>query len=295
METNRIKFCCKTELEICEAGKITNTVHWIHPDRVMDPNVFLLILDGAFRVEEDGVEYTLQKNDVFFLKSGLHHTSKYYADDGTGWYYVHFYNNVCAHCDSTRCILSSKNTVNPNMEIMLLPKRLNIPPYDAEKLMLSMQDMTVNYASSSRLVRARLSLELKNIFLSLVELDSAVTGRGNDGIVNRITSLVKSTAFDNISSQEISKKLGLNYAYLSRTFSKATGMTIFQYKNHIKIQKAIDLFKIESMNIAEIAQRVGFENQFYFSRVFKSITGFSPTQYIKNIYVQNPDNIIDKV
>ena len=72
----------------------------------------------------------------------------------------------------------------------------NIPPYDAEKLMLSMQDMTVNYASSSRLVRARLSLELKNIFLSLVELDSAVTGRGNDGIVNRITSLVKSTAFD---------------------------------------------------------------------------------------------------
>ena len=102
----------------------------------------------------------------------------------------YFYNNVCAHCDSTRCILSSKNTVNPNMEIMLLPKRLNIPPYDAEKLMLSMQDMTVNYASSSRLVRARLSLELKNIFLSLVELDSAVTGRGNDGIVNRITSLV---------------------------------------------------------------------------------------------------------
>ena len=145
------------------------------------------------------------------------------------------------------------------------------------------------------MVRARLSLELKNIFLSLVELDSAVTGRGNDGIVNRITSLVKSTAFDNISSQEISKKLGLNYAYLSRTFSKATGMTISQYKNHIKIQKAIDLFKIESMNIAEIAQRVGFENQFYFSRVFKSITGFSPTQYIKNIYVQNPDNIIDKV
>lgn len=42
METNRIKFCCKTELEICEAGKITNTVHWIHPDRVMDPNVFYL-------------------------------------------------------------------------------------------------------------------------------------------------------------------------------------------------------------------------------------------------------------
>ena len=71
-------------------------------------------------------------------------------------------------------------------------------------------------------------------------------------------------------------------------------MTISQYKNHIKVQKAIDLFKIENMNITEVAQRVGFENQFYFSRVFKNITGNSPTQYIKNIYVQNPDNIIDK-
>ena len=295
METNRIKFCRKTELEICEAGKITNTVHWIHPDRVMDPNVFLLILDGAFRVEEDGVEYTLQKTTSSFLKSGLHHTSKYYADDGTGWYYVHFTKNFLAHWVPTRSFFSSKHTKYNYVKKLPPPQKTTPPPPDAEKLMLSMQDMTVNYASSSRLVRARLSLELKNIFLSLVELDSAVTGRGNDGIVNRITSLVKSTAFDNISSQEISKKLGLNYAYLSRTFSKATGMTISQYKNHIKIQKAIDLFKIESMNIAEIAQRVGFENQFYFSRVFKSITGFSPTQYIKNIYVQNPDNIIDKV
>ncbi len=86
METNRIKFCCKTELEICEAGKITNTVHWIHPDRVMDPNVFYL----SYRVEEDGVEYTLQKNDVFFFEKRSASHLKYYADDGTGWYYVHF-------------------------------------------------------------------------------------------------------------------------------------------------------------------------------------------------------------
>ena len=294
MDIHRIKFCRKTELEICEAGKIANTLHWIHPDRVMDSNVFLLILDGVFRVEENGVEYTLQKNDVFFLKSGLHHTSKYYTDDGTSWYYVHFYDNICSRCSSQRCILSSKNSVNPNTEIMSLPKKLNIPPYDAERIMLSMQDMTVNYASDLRTVRARLSLELKNVFLSLVELDNAAIGRANDSIVNRITSLVKSTVCDNISSQEISEALGLNYAYLSRTFSKATGMTISQYRNHIKIKKAIDLFKMENMNIAETAQRVGFENQFYFSRVFKSITGFSPTQYIKNIYVQNPDNIIDK-
>ena len=294
MYVNHVKFCSKTELEICEAGKITNTIHWIHPDRVMDCNVFLLILDGVFRVEEDGLEYTLQKNDVFFLKSGLHHTSRHYTDDGTSWYYVHFYDNICRQCKEKSCILSSKSAINPNWELMVLPKKVTIPPYEAEKMMLSMQDMTVNYASRSRLVRARLSLELKNIFLSLVELDSAATGRVNDGIVNRITSLIKSSAFDNISSQEISEKLGLNYAYLSRTFSKATGMTISQYKNHIKVQKAIDLFKIENMNITEVAQRVGFENQFYFSRVFKNITGNSPTQYIKNIYVQNPDNIIDK-
>lgn len=183
MDRNQIKFCCKTELEICEAGKIANTVHWIHPDRVMDSNVFLLILEGAFRVEEDGVEYTLQKNDVFFLKRGLHHTSKYYTDDGTSWYYVHFYDNICGNCNSKNCILASRNSINPNMELMLLPKRLNISPYDAEKLMLSMQDMTVNYASSSRLVRARLSIELKNILLSLVELDSAVSGWGETTVL----------------------------------------------------------------------------------------------------------------
>ena len=48
------------------------------------------------------------------------------------------------------------------------------------------------------------------------------------------------------------------------------------------------------MNIYEVATGMGFENQFYFSTVFKRITGMSPQEYIKSIYTRNPDNIIAK-
>lgn len=292
MKNNRIMLCGKTVPEICEANKITNTVRWIHPDRVMPCHVFLLILDGAFRVEEEGVEYVLQKNDVFFLKSGLHHTSRLYSDDGTSWYFVHFYDNLCPGCDVSACPLSLQSAT-ARIDQFELPKLMHLSPYDAEQLGLQIQEMIGHYASISPVARAMQNTELKKLLLQLVELNNSASGQSSDGLITKITNAIKASAFEKYDSAQIARQLGLSYEYLSRVFSKATGMTISHYKNYVRIQKAIDLLRLGTMNINEIAQRTGFENQFYFSRVFKNITGLSPTQYVKNIYVQHSDFLPD--
>ena len=58
----------------------------------MDANVFLVVLEGVLRVNEDGIDYELKKDEAFFLKSGLHQKAVKPTDDGTSWCYVHFYN-----------------------------------------------------------------------------------------------------------------------------------------------------------------------------------------------------------
>jgi YesN/AraC family two-component response regulator len=56
------------------------------------------------------------------------------------------------------------------------------------------------------------------------------------------------------------------------------------YQNELLIEKAIDMFKKNDGNVSEVSDALGFSNPFYFSRVFKKITGVSPTTYINENY-----------
>jgi YesN/AraC family two-component response regulator len=76
----------------------------------------------------------------------------------------------------------------------------------------------------------------------------------------------------------------MNYAYLSSLFRKETGKSITQFKNELLIEKAITKLKNEAVNISEVSDDLGFSNPFYFSRVFKKVTGVSPTTYLNEIY-----------
>lgn len=70
-----------------------------------------------------------------------------------------------------------------------------------------------------------------------------------------------------------------------RAYFKAwSGMSPVQYRNHIRIQTAKSIIKETNnpyINIEQLAEMTGFEDQFYFSRVFKKVTGKSPRDYKK--------------
>ncbi len=63
------------------------------------------------------------------------------------------------------------------------------------------------------------------------------------------------------------------------SFKKATGKSPAKYKTDIKIAKAINLLTTSSLPISQIAVLAGYNDPFYFSRVFKKHTGFSPREY----------------
>ena len=87
----------------------------------------------------------------------------------------------------------------------------------------------------------------------------------------------------------------MNFDYLNRVFKKNIGKTIFVYLNEIRIHHAKELIATTSMKILSIGYRVGFQDECYFSKVFKKYTGMSPGQYEKLTSHKNindsPDNI----
>jgi len=68
-------------------------------------------------------------------------------------------------------------------------------------------------------------------------------------------------------------------SHFSIVFRKATGMPPIDYFINLKMQKACQLLDMDESRIKEVAHNLGYEDQYYFSRLFKKYMGISPEQY----------------
>lgn len=84
-----------------------------------------------------------------------------------------------------------------------------------------------------------------------------------------------------ITTIQLARLVNFNEFYFSNLFKKTTGMTVKEYTNHLRINKAENLLKNTDMNVTEIALNTGFNDINYFSRIFKKYKQVSPTSYKK--------------
>lgn len=80
----------------------------------------------------------------------------------------------------------------------------------------------------------------------------------------------------------VSNYISMNYSCFSQTFKEYTGMNFVNYIKEVRINKAKELLQDTNKKVAEIGYEVGYENEKHFMKVFKSVTGISPTEYRKN-------------
>lgn len=71
----------------------------------------------------------------------------------------------------------------------------------------------------------------------------------------------------------------LSPAQMYRLFREETGTTPVEYRNRLRVQRACQLLRGRECTIGEIASLLGFESVYYFSRVFKRITGVAPSRW----------------
>lgn len=82
-----------------------------------------------------------------------------------------------------------------------------------------------------------------------------------------------------ITVEAMAARLRLSTSYFSALFKKATGMPPMDYFIQLKMQKACQLLYLENMKVKEVAEAIGYEDPFYFSRQFKKHMKISPVLY----------------
>jgi AraC-like DNA-binding protein/ligand-binding sensor protein len=82
-----------------------------------------------------------------------------------------------------------------------------------------------------------------------------------------------------VSLQEIAGASGLSAPYFSTVFKDEMGENLSNYLNRLRVEKAIVMLSETNQAVSEIAQACGFDDQSWFSKIFKSFTGMSPGKY----------------
>ncbi len=81
----------------------------------------------------------------------------------------------------------------------------------------------------------------------------------------------------------VSNHISMNYSLFSYAFKQYTGTNFVAYLKDIRMEKAKELLENTDMRIIEISQKVGYENEKHFMKIFKTSFGVSPTEYRKNM------------
>jgi AraC-like DNA-binding protein len=106
--------------------------------------------------------------------------------------------------------------------------------------------------------------------------------KGVDNIIERCILIMKQHLHKNLTLDELAKEACVSASYLSALFRQKTHYSPIQLFTSLKIQRASQLLKATKTPIKQIAEEMGYTDQYSFSRSFKQIMGTSPKKFREN-------------
>jgi AraC-like DNA-binding protein len=121
----------------------------------------------------------------------------------------------------------------------------------------------------------QLALDAVNQTIAMVPAGSAYQER----IVQEAIRYIRDHFSENISRNELAARLHCSAAHFSRVFTRTTGYAYRDFLLQCRIEKAKELLCHSHLQVAEVANAVGYEDPFQFSKVFRKRSGVSPRQF----------------
>ena len=115
-------------------------------------------------------------------------------------------------------------------------------------------------------------------YMALVQKETP--GQKGDAIT-RAKQYLKNHFSENLTLADVASHVSLSPVYFSRLFKESTGMTFNSYLNQLRVRSSAYLLLNSQASILDISSQSGFEDQSYFTKVFKKFTGVSPNAFRK--------------
>lgn len=117
-------------------------------------------------------------------------------------------------------------------------------------------------------------------FLLLRGLED-LNGKKYSTIISKTVDFINQHYMEDITLLRIADEVKKSTSYFSSVFKKEMGINFNEYLNQVRVRKAKELLREPDVVIYEVADKTGFHDYKYFTKVFKKICGCSPSDYIK--------------
>ncbi|SFM13508.1 AraC family transcriptional regulator [Marinobacter zhejiangensis] len=237
--------------------------HHMHREHHRD-NLLIYCTDGRAFLNIEGSPYTAEAGDLVLLPAGVSH--RYTADPDNPWtiHWVHYtgplaeaFHRYMGFSDSVRVLHLGQQ-----------PRVL----VDFNGL-LSVQQTGFR---SKGLVHA--ANRLRQLLTAIpLTLDASRNAQQTD--LDTIHNFMREHLEERITLEQLAELVGLSAAHFATRYRAQTGTTPIQHFLHLKVERACQLLDTSNQSFAQISASLGYDDAYYFSRLFKKVMGQSPSHY----------------
>ncbi|MCU6709702.1 AraC family transcriptional regulator [Paenibacillus sp. J5C_2022] len=254
----------------------------------------LIVIEGPIYMQVGNERLVLKSGELFLLRPWEAHSGWRETSEESCFFWIQF------QCDPkleefkewTKAIgaihfihdaqSDLRTHFDENIDKVLLPRRFR--PQRRHLILSQFENIIHQFAHPTGYFRFRLSLLLGNLFETiaddLLEEDRHYrTVSASFFTYRNLISMLNENFAKSIDRNWIERETGRKYEYLCQVFKKNSGISISSYVQQLRIQKAKYLLINTSLSIQGIGEEVGYQDALYFSRVFKKLSGESPSQY----------------
>ncbi len=118
-----------------------------------------------------------------------------------------------------------------------------------------------------------------NIYSEAIKAENKLYSKRESYVSDIIAYILAHYTEEDFSIKELSRHFSISETHLRRVFGQSVHISPIKYINQLKLDKAKNMICTSNYSISEIAQKVGIDDPYYFSRFFKKETGVSPSEY----------------
>lgn len=248
-----------TGYEQCESGQIWGPA-------LRDHYLIHYVVSGSGILRCNGQEYAVKAGMLFIIFPSQ--VASYQADNDNPWQY----NWVGFNGADARRLVKMTGLSKDQ------PVWQSDNPEETCTLLRSIADASDNTAAADAEMVGRLYLFLAHL---IKEGRSRSAGDTHQTYVDNALRYIQYNYASNIGVADIARYVGISRSQLYRAFLQDFGVSPHAYLQTYRINEACSLLRDPAYSVAEVAGSVGFNDPLYFSRVFKSIKGTTPSDYQK--------------
>lgn len=226
------------------------------------------ITEGSGVIETADGQFQVVPGSILILRPGIWH--RYKPDPTTGWneHYIGFQGDFCNHLFLEGFFQASKPVLYVGFQESLLT------------LFFEIIQLVKDEKTGHQQVCAANTILMLSKILSVIR-NQEFAGKSIERKIRKACLYFRENLNLNVNIENLAKELNVGYSYFRQMFRKYTGISPTQYHLSLRIQKAKDLLVSTNYSFKEIANDLGFESYFYFSRIFKDKTGKCPMEFRK--------------